>query len=326
MNILVGSHYFETHKGGIEIVAGELARALVACKGMSVAWMASDAACPPNDFPGTLVALPCWNGTESRLGVPLPVPSARAVSEIRSAVERCDLLLLHDALYPTNVVAANHARRRSKPVLMVQHIGLVPYRNRLLRSLMQIVNATLAARELARADQVVFISGLTQKYFAERVRFRRPPRLVFNGLRSDLPLPDTLPARCAARSILGLHPDRFTVLFAGRFVEKKGLGVVRRLAGAMPDAQWTFCGWGPVDPASWNMPNVHVLGALGAAGIAAAYRAADVLVLPSVGEGLPLVVQEALAFGMAVVGSEDLLVAEPWLRDRIVAVPLRAED
>ncbi|MGC2221065.1 MAG: hypothetical protein WA624_01160 [Methylocella sp.] len=42
MNLLMVSRYFETHRGGIEIVASSLAREL-ANRGIDVTWMATDA-------------------------------------------------------------------------------------------------------------------------------------------------------------------------------------------------------------------------------------------------------------------------------------------
>lgn len=326
MKLLVGTHYFDSHRGGIEIVAGELARALVAHEGFSVEWMASDATDPARDFPGTTLALPCWNGTECRFGIPLPIPTRRALSLMRTAIQRCDVLLLHDALYPTNVAAARYARRLARPVVVVQHVGLVPYSCSMLRALMRLANRTVAAPLIGRADQVIFISGLTQRYFSSSTAFCHEPELILNGLRSDLPALGSMPTQSEARRLLGLREERFTALFVGRFVEKKGLAVIERLARALPDVEWAMCGWGPIDPTLWRLPNVRVLGAMGADGLASAYRAADALVLPSVGEGLPLVVQEALASGATVVGSDELLVADPWLRGRMVAVPVVTGD
>ena len=322
MKLLTGTHYFDTHTGGVEIVAGELARALAVHEKMTVTWMACDATDPPHDFPGATLALNCWNVAERRFGFPLPVPSIGALGRIRDAVRRCDAVLLHDALYPTNVAAARFARGYSKPLVVVQHVGLVPYSSALLRTMMRVGNESVAARMLRGADQVVFISGLTQRYFSKLTTFRRPPKLIFNGVRTDLPGLQSAPARADARQMLGVRSDRFAVLFVGRFVEKKGLGVIRSLADNFPDVEWLMCGWGPIDPTRWATPNVRVLGAVDSPRLAAAYRAADVLMLPSVGEGLPLVVQEALASGLGVIGSDELLVADAWLGGKIITAPV----
>jgi glycosyltransferase involved in cell wall biosynthesis len=88
-------------------------------------------------------------------------------------------------------------------------------------------------------------------------------------------------------------------------VEKKGLHILRELAGRLPDCQWVFIGWGPDDPAGWGLPNVRTLGAIPHAELPRYYRAADLLVLPSSGEGFPLVVQEAMACGTPALISPD---------------------
>src|SRR5262245_32045379 len=134
MRVLIGSAYFESHRGGIEIVAGRLARELQR-RGTEVTWFATDSTQPPDVASGIAASLPirAWNITERRLGVPLPLLGPVGVAAIWAQVRDADALLLHDSLYPTNVIALLAARWHRKPVVLTQHIGGVQYRSPILR-------------------------------------------------------------------------------------------------------------------------------------------------------------------------------------------------
>jgi alpha-maltose-1-phosphate synthase len=108
------------------------------------------------------------------------------------------------------------------------------------------------------------------------------------------------------------------LIFVGRFVEKKGLAILRAVAARRPDLHFLLIGRGPISPENWGLPNVLVMGTQPQQTIAELYRAADLLLLPSVGEGFPLVVQEAMACGLPVICGSDIAQADPnasqWLR------------
>ncbi len=322
IKLLMVTHYFDSHQGGIEIVARNLYHGLVQRR-CRVEWAAADVSPAHGEGDlGTVLPLKSWNGVERAMGVPFPVPAPLALLRLKNAIESADLVLMHDCLYLTNIAAMLMARWFRKPVMIVQHVGLVPYKNPVLRLMMRFGNGVIARQMLGAASQVVFISDITKRYF-DTVRYRRTPRTVFNGTDTEVYRPVTSETeKSRLREKLGLPLDRKTALFVGRFVEKKGLRVLREMAALTPELQWMFAGSGPIDPADWGLTNVRVFTGLKGAAVAEVYRAADVFVLPSTGEGLPLVIQEALACGLPVVCTDETATADPALRDFVSAVPL----
>ncbi|MCU0563587.1 MAG: glycosyltransferase [Desulfobacterales bacterium] len=155
-------------------------------------------------------------------------------------------------------------------------------------------------------DRIVDAYGIP----AERIR------VVGAGFRADVFTPD--PA-CP-------EPDRreeLTVAYAGKISAPKGVPwlidafrrvkpppgrrVRLRLAGAAGDG-----GLERIRCQAADMGNVEFLGALPQAELAAVLQAADVFVLPSFFEGLPLVVVESLACGCRVVMT-DLPGVAAWM-------------
>jgi len=307
MRITLVTHYFPAHRGGVERMAGQLAERLAAQGVARIDWHASDCDAPPAPAPGvTVVAAASCNLVERAVGVPYPLWSPGALLRLARAVRSASVVHLHDCLY-LPVLAAFAAARfgRRRPVVVTQHIGHVPYRNPVLRLVHAAANRLCGAWVLGGADQVVFESETVRAYFAERVRFRSPPLLIENGVDTGTFRPCSAAERRERRAQLGVPPGKPLLLFLGRFVEKKGLGVLRELAGQIPHAHWLFAGWGPIDPAAWGQANVSVRLRPGHEDLTALYQAADLLVLPSVGEGFPLSVQEAMACGTpALIGAE----------------------
>lgn len=319
----MASHYFAFHRGGVEIVAEQLCRQWAAM-GHQVVWMAGISTQEPETIAAwQAVSLPVLNFVERKTGIPFPIPTLSAIRNIRAQIRDAEIVVLHDCLYLSNMFAFLFAAARRVPTLLVQHTRFSPRESFLLTLIMRFCTVFITCPMLGRASQVIFVSEATRNSFA-KVRFRRPPKTVFNGVNVDVfhPLRDG-ENRGDIRANYGLPRERPVVLFVGRFVEIKGLKLLRQMVRGGPDYTWAFAGWGPLDPSGWDAANVQVFSGLSGDSLAALYRASDLLVLPSVGEGFPLVIQEALASGLAVVSTTDTLSADPALQNIVTSVETR---
>lgn len=325
--LLVVTHYYATHGGGVENVAAVLGKLLATTFGWTVTWCASDVDQPPRDGAASMRPSPmrAWNGLERSVGIPWPIWSCAAVRKLWIAVGQSDVVHLHDALYFGNAMAWLFARMHGVPVLVTQHVGTIPYRSRVVRAVHALANRTLGRLVLSTAEQVVFISPAVRDEFARFCHFRSAPAYLPNGVDSGVfhpqgPVADD-PAIAAARWGGGR-----VFLFVGRFVEKKGLLVLRELATALADDLWIFAGHGKHDPTGWGLANVLVVRDKSGEGLAPYYRAADMLVLPSFGEGFPLVVQEAMACGTPAMVGEETAAGCPDVRPLLMVETVGAGD
>ncbi|MDH7452389.1 glycosyltransferase [Luteimonas composti] len=301
--ILQVSAFYAGHGGGIEIVAGHLASTW-AQAGLRVAWcaggdtpagkLASGVTCAPTAY---------WDPMERHAGLPMPIWPVSGLITLWQTMRRSRAVLVHDSLYVPSMVAVVFARLQRKPVILTQHIGELPVQSPLVRTAVQLANRTVGRWMLSGATQVVFIATAVQNYYLRFVRFRRPPLLIPNGVSHHL--------FYATQRDRPAIDEGISLLFVGRFVEKKGVHLLRACMD-IPGVCWTLVGKGPLDPAQWpeRHANVKLLGHTEPDTLAQLYRHADLLVLPSVGEGFPLVIQEALACGTPVLVSTE--VADNW--------------
>lgn len=318
MRLLLVTPYYPEQAGGVEIVAGHLATRLAA-RGVDVRWVSSNTIGLAREEDSSVIRLPVrtWDGIQRSIGLPYPIWSPLTAGRLSTEVRRADVVHLHDTLCVGSVTAAALARASRTPLLVTQHIGPRPYRRTVDRLLMRAAVRGLSRPILATATQVVFISRTVMEFF-HTVQYKRPPVFVPNGVDTTQFRPPTEVERTRARARLALPTDRPVALFVGRYVETKGIRVMRALAERRPDVTWVFVGHGPHDPVGWGLPQVRSDGQIAHASIELYYHAADVLVLPSTGEGFPLVVQEAMASGLPVVIPAETAAGVPEVRPLIL--------
>jgi glycosyltransferase involved in cell wall biosynthesis len=307
--VLTVTNYFPSHGGGIEKVAERLIDEFGKQK-LVVEWISSDTD-PPPEATCNLAVVPVRTFTviERRTQLPYPIWSLSALPVLWRAIGRSDVVHVHEHVYFGSILAVCMARMRGRPVVVTQHMGALGLQARYLTAVYETAARVLGSIIFGLATRSVFISANVRAFFHRNECARS--RLVFNGIDPNRFAPVPQEQRQRLRAELGIDPGRQIILFVGRYVRKKGLRILESLAGRFPEPLWVFVGAGPEDPSRWNRNNVLALGRVPQDRLPAIYQAADLLILPSSGEGLPLVVQEALACGLGVLSTEEVRDACP---------------
>jgi glycosyltransferase involved in cell wall biosynthesis len=320
MRILSVSHYAPPHVGGLEALVDALASRLTQ-RGHEVTVVSSTAGLrdglgiPRSNPPEyRMIYVPALNKFfEARLGIPYPIFAPSLVTVLRREVARADVLHVHGFLFQSTLAAQAIAHRAShRPVVVLtEHVGHVPYRNPILDRIEAAAIATLG-RWSARASDVTVVYNASVAGTIARIAPGTPVHWIDNGIDTDLFRPASDSERARLRAELGWD-DRPRVLFGGRAVAKKGLDVALEAARA-GDGAFTLGVVGTMQ-APAGAPNVERVGLLSRERMAAVMRAADALLAPARGEGLPVTIQEALSSGLPVVATDD-----PGYRDSLAGM------
>jgi glycosyltransferase involved in cell wall biosynthesis len=227
-----------------------------------------------------------------------------------------DLLHLHSVFVPANAAVA---RRWAGPVVLSPHGGYDPVS--LSRSVLRkhVYSALYERRLVRRADTVVALTEIEVgqvRDFAGAVR----TAVVPNGV-APRPAGD----RVGLRRRLGIPLDARLAVFVGRLdVRHKGLDRLVRAAAAAPS--WRLLVVGPdhrggreellrLLAGSVAEGRVELAGEVPPADLPGVHAAADLFVLPSRWEGLPMSLLEALGAGVPALVSPEV--------DRLVPVRAR---
>ena len=324
MRIVFISHYALPHLGGIEAAIDGLAREL-AGRGHEVVHVASAALrdgehAQTEAAPGyRVVRIPALNHAEERLGVPYPIFSPKLVPALSRELAGADVVHAHGYLYMGSVAALGLARARRMPAarVLTEHVGRVGYDSPPVDLAERAAAATLGRLSVRLAEAIVTLNEKVRTELAPLAAGRRL-EWIGNGVDPGRYRPAAPEERRALRERLGWD-DRPRALFVGRLVAKKGVALALA-AAAESDAELVIVGPGRLPAAE---AGVTFMGPQPQERVAELYRAADVFVLPSRGEGFPVTAQEALASGLPVVLLDDPSYA-PYVNGAAAAVRLVA--
>lgn len=310
----------------MEIIAARI-RSQLRLYGHQVRWIAALArngvtSSEPSDQ--DCIAIPMWDGIRIATDLAWPLPSPCQLGMFWREVSFADLIHLHEPFYPACQIVFWCARFQGKPVVVTQHIADMPVPGRMRRMAVAAANALLTRPAHRRADSIVFYSARTRSFFKSSTAGKS--QFIHNGCDTELFRPLEMTALPELRRSLDLPGDRPVILFVGRFIAKKGLCVLKEVASARPHLNFIFIGIGPMSPLAWNFPNVRVVPPCSHAFLSRFYQASDLLVLPAVGEGFPLVVQEAMCSGLPCLVSDEIAEACPEMKDDFILAGRAGSD
>lgn len=304
--VVIGNYYYPEHVGGVEVVAYNLVKYYRQFD-HQVRWIAADVL--PNrrkEASGDVPIRSC-NFAEEKLGFPFPIPYPNTIIQLYNTIKWCDVIHLHDCLYPINMLSFVMLKILQRPVLITQHIKPFPYKSILKRLIQNIALRTIAFTMHLFADKSVFISTNTRDHLPF-ISHRLDADVISNGVDTNLFAPLSLEKRSRLRRKINGDVEKPIILFVGRFVEIKGVHLLFPLIKKYSNWHWLLVGRADdYDPSNWDYSNVTWYSKLTMEEMRDAYALADVLVHPSVGEGITLTIRESMACGLPVIISDELL-------------------
>ena len=231
---------------------------------------------------------------DEKLDLHIPWNTVSELSELNP-----DLIIAHEVGF-RSLLSSFYARGKSRVPLMLS-VGMTEH-TEMGRG---IARHLLRRWLLRRADAVAVNGPGTARYVSKfGVKPERILHTPYVALRESIAdVPATRDAHAA-----------YHLLYVGQFVERKGLvpfiAALARWANAHPErtVEFSLIGSGPLEGAIRAAPvpanlTLHILGRRKPAEIAHMYAATGIFVLPTLADEWGLVVNEAMASGLPVLGS-----------------------
>lgn len=305
MKILLATNYMPPHLGGIEYAAQSLKKCWEN-KGHQVTWIASDIAQNSTDKSPDIIQVPSLNFMENLFEINTPCFNPSVVFKLKKLVETHDIVNTHSLAPSLSLAVLEAALRYKRPVVVTQHVGVITLKSGIANLAQQKLIPALAKRALDKGALMTFVSPVVRDWFIEKTgcpenRFKITPA----GIDSENFTFVTDAEKKIFRKKWGLNDKQNGVLFVGRFVEKKGINIIKETATRCSDTVFTLLGSGPVKIKNHQPPNVRVLEHVSTDELRELYGAHDLFIMPSFGEGWPAVVPQAMACGLPCLISQD---------------------
>lgn len=283
--------------GGIEFAA-EALRDCWKNDGHEVTWCSTDI--PRDGQPSTNdnPRIPAWNILESALQINAPIIFPWHRKTIRQLVASHDAVNTHSLSPSLSDLFMCEAIRQKKPLVVTQHVAVIPLRFKLISLLQEVFICRGARRAVNSGAYLTFVGQAVRDWFETTAKLD-PSRLKMTpaGINQNVYRMVSEEERTAFRAKWKIQNEKLNVLFVGRFYDKKGLPLIREIAQSCPEIRFTMVDSGPLDPKSWELPNIRVINFVTNGELRELYGSHDLFIMPSYGEGWPAVVPQSMICG-----------------------------
>lgn len=303
MKILIVTHYFHPHVGGIEIAVYNQAKEFIK-RGDQVTVITSTDQSTEDSLIEKIkiIRVKATNVLEAAYQVPYPLFSPVLLAKMNTEMQKCDVVIIHGSLYLSSLVGAIYGKYYKKKVILIEHVGFVTYKSPVLNFAQSVAFRLIGTLVLKLSNKVFVLNREVKNYISKYTD--KKIRLLVNGVDNKIFHPVTKSKIINLRNKYALPIDKKIILFVGRFVEKKGYRLL--IESLEPKYFLILVGSGYIDKENLQ-ENIKVYSSLGRDAIAELYQLSDIFVLPSRDEGFPLSILEAMASALPVITSGNYL-------------------
>lgn len=326
MRIVQVTPYYPPHTGGIERYVHNLSRALVE-RGHEVTVLTAN--------------IPEGNPVENDRGVvvrryaclahPFNDPLVPSFFKADEALAGADILHAHNA-YSTAALSVAIARQRSGVPAVLTHHGQHMFGDPVRDLFVTLYRKTVERWLVKRMDRIVTLSPSDAEYVSMFGVNREKISIIPNAIRAEDFLHQTARDTTGFEKAYGLEGKK-RVLFVGQISTRKGVDTLVRAVDRIVNGQgrddlvFLFIGEGDYRDKAQELArryhiddHVRFPGKVGFNDLVSAYASSDAYVLPSLSEGMPTVILEAMFFGLPVI-TTDLPCLRDNFGDHAVLVP-----
>jgi glycosyltransferase involved in cell wall biosynthesis len=212
-------------------------------------------------------------------------------------------------VYSQGLCVWNNIKKLKQPLIVNPH-GLEPYQVISFKEKLIAIPFKLIFNYIFKHSSfVVSLGGMLTQILKQRVKSDRTQIEVLpNGVQ--------LPEHTIVKSF---NKVRLNLLFVARFAHNKGIAILLQAIKELDEEGWNdklefiLGGKGPLFEyysTNYNYKNVNYLGFISDKQLINLYKNADLFVFPTLFEGMPTVVLEAMSFGLPIIVSDVGATAE----------------
>jgi teichuronic acid biosynthesis glycosyltransferase TuaC len=334
--LCIVTHTFLPHVGGIERVVYEQCKRLIQKQFEPMVLTHRNYTARKYVYDG--IKVQCYDSLNVgfRLGIPYAIPQVSSFKTFLETVKSNDLIHVHGHPYLSSFLAAKIAKRYSKPLVLTQHNTFIEYNN-IWDTAEKVNDLAIGKQVLNEANKIIVVSDATKKYVLSLGANPEKVEVLHNGvdLNRFKPLSEV---KHQMRKKLGISKDANVVLTVRRIVYKNGIDTLLESAEIAvkrnPKLVFVVVGKGPDSEEVKEkigqlrmQNNFKLTGFVSDEDLPLYYNIADLFALPSKsGEGLPLVVLEAMSCGLPVIATNVGGTSEVMSKDYGKLVPPNSPD